>query len=71
MDYQHLYVPVYIAPTVVVGEHCTLGYPKEARLAAAVAGQGASRIRGLRDTDDLRWRGSGGWRGRRWPGGLL
>lgn len=31
--------PVRIASTAVIGEHCTLGYPKEARLAAAAGGE--------------------------------
>ena len=34
MNITSLYAPVTIAPSSVVGEHCTLGYPKEARLRA-------------------------------------
>lgn len=34
MDIEGLYAVVRVAPTAAVGEHCTLGYPKEARLRA-------------------------------------
>ncbi len=30
--------PVQAAPSAVLGEYCTLGYPKETRLGAAMAG---------------------------------
>jgi acetyltransferase-like isoleucine patch superfamily enzyme len=33
-----LYGPVEIAATTMIGEHCTLGYPKEQRLRAAQSG---------------------------------
>jgi acetyltransferase-like isoleucine patch superfamily enzyme len=31
--------PVRIAASALIGEHCTLGYPKEARLAAVISGE--------------------------------
>jgi acetyltransferase-like isoleucine patch superfamily enzyme len=34
-DIGSLFGPLYIFETAVIGEHCTLGYPKEARLRAA------------------------------------
>jgi acetyltransferase-like isoleucine patch superfamily enzyme len=34
MDVEGLYAVVRVAPTALVGEHCTLGYPKEARVRA-------------------------------------
>jgi acetyltransferase-like isoleucine patch superfamily enzyme len=34
-DIGSLFGPLHIAETAVIGEHCTLGYPKEARLTAS------------------------------------
>ena len=45
MNVGHLYGTVRVAASAVVGEHCTLGYPKEARLKAALSAP-AERDRG-------------------------
>jgi len=39
-----LYAPVTIASSTVIGEHCTLGYPKEARLRAEQQMPGSGMI---------------------------
>lgn len=41
MNVEHLYGPVTVAPSSVVGKHCVLGYPKEARLREHLARSGS------------------------------